>query len=187
MYVQMKEVKKVFIRTMGCQMNEYDSLRIYEVLNENYTAKKTEDYKEADIIIINTCSIREKAQEKVFHQLGRWRKLKNSNENLIIGVGGCVASQDGKNILKRTPFVDLVFGPQTIHRIPEMIKQKYLTRKSQVDISFPEIEKFDYLPEPKANGIKALVSIMEGCDSTVRIVLCHILVALRSIDHLKTY
>ena len=160
----MKEVKKVFIRTMGCQMNEYDSSRMYEVLNENYTAEKTEDYKEADIIIINTCSIREKAQEKVFHQLGRWRKLKEANENLIIGVGGCVASQEGKNILKRAPFVDLVFGPQTIHRIPEMIKQKGLTQKSQVDISFPEIEKFDYLPEPKADGVKAFVSIMEGCD-----------------------
>ena len=160
----MKEDKKVFIRTMGCQMNEYDSSRMYEVLNESYNTTKTDDFKEADIIIINTCSIREKAQEKVFHQLGRWRKLKEANENLIIGVGGCVASQEGQNIIKRAPFVDIVFGPQTIHRLPALIKQKSQTSKSQVDISFPEIEKFDYLPEPKADGVKAFVSIMEGCD-----------------------
>ena len=160
----MKEEKKVFIRTMGCQMNEYDSSRMYEVLNESYNTTKTDDFKEADIIIINTCSIREKAQEKVFHQLGRWRKLKEANKDLIIGVGGCVASQEGQNIIKRAPFVDIVFGPQTIHRLPTLIKQKADTSKSQVDISFPEIEKFDYLPEPKADGVKAFVSIMEGCD-----------------------
>jgi len=160
----MKEEKKVFIRTMGCQMNEYDSSRMYEVLNESYNTTKTDDFKEADIIIINTCSIREKAQEKVFHQLGRWRKLKEANKDLIIGVGGCVASQEGQNIIKRAPFVDIVFGPQTIHRLPDLIKKKADTSKSQVDISFPEIEKFDYLPEPKADGVKAFVSIMEGCD-----------------------
>ncbi|AXA34705.1 tRNA (N6-isopentenyl adenosine(37)-C2)-methylthiotransferase MiaB [Francisella adeliensis] len=160
----MKQDKKVFIKTMGCQMNEYDSSRMYEILNESYNTSKTDDYKEADIIIVNTCSIREKAQEKVFHQLGRWKKLKDKNEDLIIGVGGCVASQEGKNIIRRAPFVDLVFGPQTIHRLPELIKQKSETQKSQVDISFPEIEKFDYLPEPKAEGAKAFVSIMEGCD-----------------------
>ncbi|RUS69041.1 hypothetical protein EGW08_023198 [Elysia chlorotica] len=145
-------------------MNEYDSSRMYEVLNENYNTTKTDDFTEADIIIINTCSIREKAQEKVFHQLGRWRKLKEANKDLIIGVGGCVASQEGKNIIKRAPFVDIVFGPQTIHRLPELITAKGKTSKSQVDISFPEIEKFDHLPEPKAEGAKAFVSIMEGCD-----------------------
>lgn len=161
---EIKQDKKVFIKTMGCQMNEYDSSRMYEILNESYNTSKTDDYKEADIIIVNTCSIREKAQEKVFHQLGRWKKLKDKNEDLIIGVGGCVASQEGKNIIRRAPFVDLVFGPQTIHRLPELIKQKAETQKSQVDISFPEIEKFDYLPEPKAEGAKAFVSIMEGCD-----------------------
>ncbi len=160
----MKQEKKVFIRTMGCQMNEYDSSRMFEVLNESYNTTRTDDFNEADIIIINTCSIREKAQEKVFHQLGRWRKLKENNEDLIIGVGGCVASQEGQNIIKRAPFVDIVFGPQTIHRLPDLIKQKNQTTKSQVDISFPEIEKFDYLPEPKAYGVKAFVSIMEGCD-----------------------
>ncbi|MCL4120595.1 UNVERIFIED_CONTAM: hypothetical protein GTU68_025212 [Idotea baltica] len=161
---EIKQDKKVFIKTMGCQMNEYDSSRMYEILNESYNTSKTDDYKEADIIIVNTCSIREKAQEKVFHQLGRWKKLKDKNEDLIIGVGGCVASQEGKNIIRRAPFVDLVFGPQTIHRLPDLIKQKAETQKSQVDISFPEIEKFDYLPEPKAEGAKAFVSIMEGCD-----------------------
>ncbi|AEB28672.1 tRNA (N6-isopentenyl adenosine(37)-C2)-methylthiotransferase MiaB [Francisella hispaniensis] len=160
----MKEQKKVFIKTLGCQMNEYDSARMHEVLNEHFHTVKTDDYKDADIILINTCSIREKAQEKVFHELGRWKGLKKTNEDLIIGVGGCVASQEGENIIKRAPFVDLVFGPQTIHRLPEMIKQKQKTQQSQVDISFPEVEKFDYLPEPKAEGAKAYVSIMEGCD-----------------------
>lgn len=161
---EIKEEKKVFIKTMGCQMNEYDSSRMYEILDEHYTTTKTDDHKEADIIIVNTCSIREKAQEKVFHQLGRWKRLKDKNENLIIGVAGCVASQEGENIIRRAPFVDLVFGPQTIHRLPELIRKKNETQKSQVDISFPEIEKFDYLPEPKAEGAKAFVSIMEGCD-----------------------
>jgi tRNA-2-methylthio-N6-dimethylallyladenosine synthase len=159
-----KQPKKVYIKTLGCQMNEYDSSRMNEILGEYFNTRKTEDYTEADIILINTCSIREKAQEKVFHELGRWKKLKNKNPNLVIGVGGCVASQEGENIIKRAPFVDIVFGPQTIHRLPELIKQKQSTQISQVDISFPEIEKFDHLPAPKAEGAKAFVSIMEGCD-----------------------
>lgn len=160
----LKQQKKVYIKTLGCQMNEYDSSRMHEVLDEHFDTSKTQDYNEADIIIINTCAIREKAQEKVFHELGRWKNLKNKNPDLIIGVGGCVASQEGKNILKRAPFVDIVFGPQTIHRLPELIKQRQKTKISQVDISFPEIEKFDHLPAPKAEGVKAFVSIMEGCD-----------------------
>ncbi len=159
-----KQPKKVYIKTLGCQMNEYDSSRMNEILGEHFNTSKTEDYTEADIILINTCSIREKAQEKVFHELGRWKNLKNKNPNLVIGVGGCVASQEGENIIKRAPFVDIVFGPQTIHRLPELIKQKQSTQISQVDISFPEIEKFDHLPAPKAEGAKAFVSIMEGCD-----------------------
>ena len=158
------ENKRLFIKTLGCQMNEYDSLRMKEILEKYYTIDKVEKPDNADIIILNTCSIREKAQEKVFHELGRWKKLKTQNENLIIGVGGCVASQEGDNIIKRAPFVDVVFGPQTIHRLPSLIKSKLQDNKSMVDISFPEIEKFDCLPEPKAEGVKAFVSIMEGCD-----------------------
>ena len=156
--------KKVFIKTLGCQMNKYDSSRMYEVLEAECNAIKTDDFKQADIILINTCSIREKAQEKVFHELGRWRKLKNNNPELIIGVGGCVASQEGQNIIQRAPFVDIVFGPQTIHRLPALIQQKKITKHYQIDITFPDIEKFDYLPAPKAEGVKAFVSIMEGCD-----------------------
>ncbi|WP_119343285.1 tRNA (N6-isopentenyl adenosine(37)-C2)-methylthiotransferase MiaB [Facilibium subflavum] len=163
-HVLNKPNKKVFIKTLGCQMNEYDSSRMNEVLQAHFNTTKTEDFTEADIILINTCSIREKAQEKVFHELGRWKKLKNNKPELVIGVGGCVASQEGENIIKRAPFVDIVFGPQTIHRLPELIKKKQTTQTSQVDISFPEVEKFDYLPEPKAEGAKAFVSIMEGCD-----------------------
>ncbi|MDA0911218.1 MAG: tRNA (N6-isopentenyl adenosine(37)-C2)-methylthiotransferase MiaB [Proteobacteria bacterium] len=159
-----KQHKKVYIKTLGCQMNEYDSSRMNEILGEHFNTSKTEDYTEADIILINTCSIREKAQEKVFHELGRWKNLKNKNPELVIGVGGCVASQEGENIIKRAPFVDIVFGPQTIHRLPDLIKQKQKTDISQVDISFPEVEKFDHLPAPKAEGAKAFVSIMEGCD-----------------------
>jgi len=159
-----KQHKKVFIKTLGCQMNEYDSSRMNEVLEAHFNTTKTDDFTEADIILINTCSIREKAQEKVFHELGRWRKLKNKNPELVIGVGGCVGSQEGQNIVKRAPFVDVVFGPQTIHRLPELIQQKQKTKRPQVDISFPEIEKFDHLPAPKAEGAKAFVSIMEGCD-----------------------
>ena len=158
-----KPVKKLHIVTHGCQMNEYDSARMGDLLGDSHQMVATDDPKEADVILLNTCSIREKAQEKVFHHLGRWKHLKASNPDLIIGVGGCVASQEGDAIAKRAPFVDLVFGPQTLHRLPEMME----TRKSDgtvvVDISFPEIEKFDNLPTPEADGVSAFVSIMEGC------------------------
>ncbi len=155
--------QKLYIKTFGCQMNEYDSSKMVDVL-KNYTdITLTDSPEEADILLLNTCSIREKAQEKVFSDLGRWRSLKKSKPGLIIGVGGCVASQEGQAIIKRAPFVDLVFGPQTLHRLPEMLEQRKQTRKSIVDISFPEIEKFDNLPAPRAEGVTALVSIMEGC------------------------
>ena len=145
-------------------MNEYDSSRMADLLQDSHKVELTDDENDADIILLNTCSIREKAQEKVFHQLGRWKKLKDKKPGLTIGVGGCVASQEGQNIIKRAPFVDIVFGPQTIHRLPELIQQKQKTKRPQIDISFPEIEKFDHLPAPKAEGAKAFVSIMEGCD-----------------------
>jgi len=154
---------KLFIKTHGCQMNVYDSDKMADVLNSTQDLELTNDETLADVILLNTCSIREKAQEKVFHQLGRWRKLKAKNPNMIIGVGGCVASQEGNDIIKRAPFVDLVFGPQTLHRLPEMITEVRTNKKSVVDISFPEIEKFDNLPEPKADGPTAFLSIMEGC------------------------
>jgi len=155
--------KKLFIKTWGCQMNEYDSEKMADLLDSTHGYQATDTAEDADIILLNTCSIREKAQEKVFHQLGRWKNLKKDKPNLIIGVGGCVASQEGKAIRKRAPFVDLVFGPQTLHRLPEMINQIKGGSKSVIDISFPEIEKFDRLPEPKADGPSAFVSIMEGC------------------------
>ncbi|MFZ9363059.1 MAG: tRNA (N6-isopentenyl adenosine(37)-C2)-methylthiotransferase MiaB [Arenimonas sp.] len=155
--------KKLYIKTHGCQMNEYDSDKMADVLNAGHGLELTQDENEADVILINTCSIREKAQEKVFSQLGRWRELKARNPDLVIGVGGCVASQEGEAILKRAPYVDLVFGPQTLHRLPEMIDAKRGSGKPQVDISFPEIEKFDHLPKPRAEGPTAFVSIMEGC------------------------
>jgi tRNA-2-methylthio-N6-dimethylallyladenosine synthase len=154
---------KLFVKTHGCQMNEYDSARMADVLAASHGLTPTTDEGDADVILINTCSIREKAQEKVFSQLGRWRALKQANPNLIIGVGGCVASQEGEAILKRAPFVDLVFGPQTLHRLPEMIESRRGSGRPQVDISFPEIEKFDALPEPRAEGATAFVSVMEGC------------------------
>ena len=154
---------KLFIRTHGCQMNEYDSTKMVDVLAAEHGLELTANEAEADVILVNTCSIREKAQEKVFSQLGRWRELKKNNPNLVIGVGGCVASQEGEAIIKRAPFVDVVFGPQTLHRLPELIDAKRETGKPQVDISFPEIEKFDRLPEPRADGPTAFVSIMEGC------------------------
>jgi tRNA-2-methylthio-N6-dimethylallyladenosine synthase len=144
-------------------MNEYDSTKMVDVLAAEHGLELTENEAEADVILVNTCSIREKAQEKVFSQLGRWRELKRNNPNLVIGVGGCVASQEGEAIIKRAPFVDVVFGPQTLHRLPELIDAKRETGKPQVDISFPEIEKFDKLPEPRAEGPTAFVSIMEGC------------------------
>ena len=140
-------MKKVYIRTFGCQMNEYDSNKILSVLAEQADYQQTLTPDNADLIIFNTCSVREKAQEKVFSDLGRVRPLKEKNPNLIIGVGGCVASQEGGNIVKRAQYVDVVFGPQTLHRLPHLIKQKQITGQSQIDISFPEIEKFDYLPE----------------------------------------
>ncbi|GGK65641.1 tRNA (N6-isopentenyl adenosine(37)-C2)-methylthiotransferase MiaB [Amphritea balenae] len=157
--------KKLFIKTHGCQMNEYDSARMADLLGESHELELTDNQDDADVLLLNTCSIREKAQDKVFHQLGRWRKLKAKNPELKIGVGGCVASQEGEAILKRAPYVDMIFGPQTLHRLPEMIditnagKQK----KGIVDISFPEIEKFDHLPAPRVEGAEAFVSIMEGC------------------------
>jgi tRNA-2-methylthio-N6-dimethylallyladenosine synthase len=154
---------KLFIKTHGCQMNEYDSAKMADVLAASHDLELTENEAEADVILINTCSIREKAQEKVFSQLGRWKELKQANPALVIGVGGCVASQEGAAIVKRAPYVDLVFGPQTLHRLPAMIEARKSTQRAQVDISFPEIEKFDRLPEPRAEGVTAFVSIMEGC------------------------
>ncbi|HSN70212.1 MAG TPA: tRNA (N6-isopentenyl adenosine(37)-C2)-methylthiotransferase MiaB [Steroidobacteraceae bacterium] len=154
---------RVFIRTFGCQMNEYDSARMLEVLASAGGYEPTDDATTADLLLLNTCSIREKAAEKVFSQLGEWRRLKSARPGVVIGVGGCVASQEGEGITARAPFVDLVFGPQTLHRLPEMIAGLERTGRPQVDISFPEIEKFDRLPEPKARGASAYVSIMEGC------------------------
>ncbi|MEO6194052.1 MAG: tRNA (N6-isopentenyl adenosine(37)-C2)-methylthiotransferase MiaB [Thermoanaerobaculia bacterium] len=160
---QSKAGGKLFIKTQGCQMNVYDSARMADLLAAEQGLSLTQDESEADIILINTCSIREKAQEKVFSQLGRWKHLKNGDKPVLIGVGGCVASQEGEAILRRAPAVDLVFGPQTLHRLPEMIEARRRTGQPQVDISFPEIEKFDRLPEPRADGPTAFVSIMEGC------------------------
>jgi tRNA-2-methylthio-N6-dimethylallyladenosine synthase len=155
--------QKLFIKTHGCQMNEYDSARIRDLLGVSHDLETTDNPEEADVLLLNTCSIREKAQEKVFHQLGRWKHLKDKNPDLIIGVGGCVASQEGSNIGKRAPFVDLIFGPQTLHRVPEMIDAKKPDGPILVDVTFPEIEKFDALPQPSVNGPSAFVSIMEGC------------------------
>ncbi|HEY0686015.1 MAG TPA: tRNA (N6-isopentenyl adenosine(37)-C2)-methylthiotransferase MiaB [Steroidobacter sp.] len=154
---------RVFIRTFGCQMNEYDSARMVDVLREAEGYEVTEDPAQADLLLLNTCSVREKAQEKVFSQLGGWKQLKKANPGLLIGVGGCVASQEGDGITKRAPHVDLVFGPQTLHRLPDMIREIRSAGRSVVDVSFPEIEKFDNLPAPRADGATAFVSIMEGC------------------------
>jgi len=154
---------KLFIETHGCQMNEYDSAKMADVLAAAQGLELTDDPADADVILVNTCSIREKAQEKVFSQLGRWRALKQDGRPVLIGVGGCVASQEGEAIVKRAPFVDLVFGPQTLHRLPQLIEARRESGRPQVDISFPEIEKFDRLPEPRADGPSAFVSIMEGC------------------------
>ena len=154
---------KIFIQTHGCQMNEYDSEKMLDVLNDSDGMELTDNAEEADVLLLNTCSIREKAQEKVFHQLGRWRKIKEKNPDVIIGVGGCVASQEGKAIRQRAPVVDVVFGPQTLHRLPEMVAESKKKKEFVIDISFPEIEKFDRIPEPKADGVSAFVSIMEGC------------------------
>ena len=154
--------KKVFIKTHGCQMNEYDSARMYDLLHENQNMERAETAEEADVLLLNTCSIREKAQEKVFHQLGRWRELKNAKPDLKIAVGGCVASQEGEMIGKRAPYVDVIFGPQTLHRLPEMLESPQ-DSSPVVDISFPEIEKFDRLPEPKVAECQAFLTIQEGC------------------------
>ncbi|MEH8033572.1 tRNA (N6-isopentenyl adenosine(37)-C2)-methylthiotransferase MiaB [Gallibacterium anatis] len=156
--------QKLHIKTWGCQMNEYDSAKMADLLNSTHGLELTENAEEADILLLNTCSIREKAQEKVFHQLGRWKDLKKQNPDLIIGVGGCVASQEGEHIRDRAPYVDIIFGPQTLHRLPEMVNQIRGGKSSVVDVSFPEIEKFDRLPEPRAEGPTAFVSIMEGCN-----------------------
>lgn len=155
--------QKLFIQTHGCQMNEYDSARMADVLAEGAGLELTDCPEEADVLLLNTCSIREKAQEKVFSQLGRWRPLKRAKPGLVIGVGGCVASQEGEAIRARAPYVDLVFGPQTLHRLPQMIKDLRERKMPQIDVSFPEIEKFDCLPAPRAEGPSAFVSVMEGC------------------------
>ncbi|HEU0225232.1 MAG TPA: tRNA (N6-isopentenyl adenosine(37)-C2)-methylthiotransferase MiaB [Steroidobacteraceae bacterium] len=154
---------RLYISTFGCQMNEYDSARMADVLAASEGLELTTDPEQADVVLLNTCSVREKAQEKVFSQLGQWRLRKRAKPGLVIGVGGCVASQEGEGILERAPFVDLVFGPQTIHRLPQMIRSLRETCEPQVDVSFPEIEKFDRLPEPRAAGATAFVSVMEGC------------------------
>ena len=155
--------KKLFVKTHGCQMNEYDSARMFDVLKDAQGYEIAASEEEADVLLLNTCSIREKAQEKVFHQLGRWQKLKNARPDLVIGVGGCVASQEGDAIMKRAPVVDMVFGPQTIHRLPDMVTQRQQQLLPVVDVTFPEVEKFDRLPEPSVDGPAAFVSIMEGC------------------------
>lgn len=156
--------KKFFIQTQGCQMNEYDSSKMADSLRVFCQLEQTLDVHEADVLVLNTCSIREKAQEKVFSELGRWRELKEKKPNLVLCVGGCVASQEGSLIRKRAPYVDIVFGPQTLHRLPNMLKQVWLGNGTQIDVSFPEIEKFDHLPAPRAEGPTAFVSIMEGCN-----------------------
>src|ERR1700728_3852035 len=155
--------RRYFIKTYGCQMNEYDSARMADVLHAGGDLTATDNAAEADVLLMNTCSVREKAQEKVFSLLGEWRALKTLRPEVIIGVGGCVASQEGEAITARAPFVDLVFGPQTLHRLPQMIAELKRTGRAVIDVSFPEIEKFDHLPEPRADGAAAFVSIMEGC------------------------
>ena len=155
--------KKLFIKTFGCQMNEYDSDKMADVLAAHDATERVQSPEEADIVLFNTCSVREKAQEKVFSDLGRVRALKRQRPDMIIGVGGCVASQEGESIVKRAPFVDIVFGPQTLHRLPQLIQDRQASGKAQIDIRFPEIEKFDHLPPARVEGVTAFVSIMEGC------------------------
>ena len=156
-------ISKLHIRTFGCQMNEYDSSKMTDVLKNSHSLELTDEAADADVILVNTCSIREKAEEKLFHQLGRWKKLKINKPNLVIGVGGCVASQEGELILERAPYVDLIFGPQTLHRLPNMLNEALDNRQVSIDISFPEIEKFDHLPDPHCDSTSAFVSVMEGC------------------------
>ncbi|MDP0561618.1 MAG: tRNA (N6-isopentenyl adenosine(37)-C2)-methylthiotransferase MiaB [Candidatus Endonucleobacter sp. (ex Gigantidas childressi)] len=158
-----ERTKKLFIKTHGCQMNVYDSTRMADLLAATHSMELTDNQEEADVLLINTCSVREKAQEKLFHQLGRWTRLKEKNPNIVIGVGGCVASQEGDAIRKRAPHIDIIFGPQTLHRLPEMIDASKISLKPVVDVTFPEIEKFDRLPEPSVDGPSAFVSVMEGC------------------------
>jgi tRNA-2-methylthio-N6-dimethylallyladenosine synthase len=155
--------RKLYLRTFGCQMNEYDSQKMADLLGEAEGLEMTDEPQQADVILFNTCSVRDKAQEKVFHDLGRVKHLKQSNPRLLIGVGGCVASQEGESIIRRAPYVDVVFGPQTLHRLPELLAARRASGRAQVDIDFPEIEKFDRLPEPRVTGASAFVSIMEGC------------------------
>ena len=155
--------RTIYIKTFGCQMNEYDSSRMSDVLGVNCGLEPADSPEEADVLLLNTCSVREKAQEKVFSLLGRWKSIKAQRPDVVIGVGGCVASQEGEAIRQRAPYVDLVFGPQTLHRLPQMLGEVWAHRRGVVDVSFPEIEKFDNLPEPRAEGPAAYVSIMEGC------------------------
>ncbi|MGR3984601.1 MAG: tRNA (N6-isopentenyl adenosine(37)-C2)-methylthiotransferase MiaB [Gammaproteobacteria bacterium] len=161
------KLRKLHVKTFGCQMNEYDSSRMADLLHASHGYQATADAREADLVLLNTCSVREKAQEKVFSQLGQWRQLKARRPELVIGVGGCVASQEGEAIMRRAPFVDLVFGPQTLHRLPAMLDRvlaaRATTRAREIDVRFPEIEKFDCLPPPSVHGVKAFVSVMEGC------------------------
>ena len=157
-------MKKVFIKTHGCQMNEYDSAKMMDLLSEKEEFTATDTPEDADLLVLNTCSIREKAQERVFHQIGRWKKLKDKNPNLKIAIGGCVASQEGKKLSQRAPAVDIVFGPQTLHRLPNLYKEASNTEKKQLDISFPKIEKFDYLPQSSSDSVTAFVSVAEGCN-----------------------
>lgn len=155
--------RKLYIHTFGCQMNEYDSSRLSDLLSESHGYQRTDDPEDADMVLLNTCSVREKAQEKVFSTLGRWRRIKDRKRGLVIGVGGCVASQEGRMIINRAPYVDMVFGPQTLHRLPQMLDEVLEEQGQAVDVGFPEIEKFDHLPPPRTDGVKAFVSIMEGC------------------------
>ena len=161
---------KLYIKTHGCQMNEYDSEKMADVLANSHGLELTDREQDADVILINTCSIREKAQEKVFSQLGRWKKLKKDNPKVVIGVGGCVASQEGDAIIKRAPIVDMVFGPQTLHRLPSMLDDVRDRGAHPVDVSFPEVEKFDNLPEPGKQGGSAFVSVMEGCSKYLSLI-----------------
>ena len=156
--------KKIFIKTQGCQMNEYDSMKVLDLMRTQENFEVTTNEEDADLLVLNTCSIREKAQERVFHQVGRWRKMRKANPNLKIAVGGCVASQEGEQLTKRAPDVDIVFGPQSLHRLPELYKKKLETGQSQIDISFPKLEKFGVVPKPDSTEASAMVSVMEGCN-----------------------
>ena len=178
--------KKLYIRTFGCQMNEYDSAKMADVLNAAEGFVPTDDPAQADVILFNTCSVREKAQEKVFSDLGRVKHLKRHKPELVIGVGGCVASQEGAAIVERAPYVDVVFGPQTLHRLPQLLEARVEQRRPQVDVRFPEIEKFDHLPPPRVEGASAFVSIMEAAASTAASAWCPTRAARRCRGHSRT-